>query len=81
MGSVANTKLCARGPRPSSRPAGAPVHSMVIFEGCFTAAAYLSAAPVLRALAWPAVIVANFLAAAVMAGYLWWRHRSLQMEP
>ena len=53
----------------------------VIFEGCFTAAAYLIAAPVLRALAWPAVIVANFLAAAVMAGYLWWRHRSLQMEP
>jgi hypothetical protein len=53
----------------------------VIFEACFTAAAYLVAAPILHALTWPAVIIANLLAAAVMAGYLWWRHQSLQMEP
>jgi hypothetical protein len=53
----------------------------VIFEACFTATAYFIAAPILHALAWPAVIVANLLAAAVMAAYLWWRHQSLQMEP
>jgi len=53
----------------------------VIFEACFMAAAYLIAAPVLHALAWSAVIIANLLAATVMAGYLWWRHQSLQMEP
>jgi hypothetical protein len=53
----------------------------VIFEACFTAAAYLTAAPLIHALTWPAVLVANLLAAAVMAGYLWWRHPSLQVEP
>jgi len=53
----------------------------VIFEACFTMAAYLIAAPVLHALTWPAVIVGNLLAAAVMAAYLWWRHPSLHVEP
>ena len=53
----------------------------VIFEACFTMAAYLIAAPVLHALTWPAVVVANLLAAAVMAGYLWWRHPALRVEP
>jgi len=53
----------------------------VIFEACFTVAAYLIAAPIIQALTWPAVLVANLLAAAVMAGYLWWRHPSLQVEP
>src|SRR6185436_17744858 len=42
----------------------------VIFESCFTMAAYLIAAPVLQALTWPAVVVGNLLAAAVMAAYL-----------
>jgi len=53
----------------------------VIFESCFTMAAYLIAAPVLHALTWPAVVVGNLLAAAVMAAYLWWRHPSLHVEP
>jgi hypothetical protein len=53
----------------------------VIFEACFTMAAYLIAAPVLQALTWPAVIVGNLLAAAVMAAYLWWRHPALHVEP
>jgi hypothetical protein len=53
----------------------------VIFEACFTMAAYLLAAPILHALTWPAVVIANLLAAAVMAGYLWWRHPALRVEP
>lgn len=53
----------------------------VIFEAAFTVAAYLIAAPLIHALTWPAVLVANLLAAAVMAGYLWWRHPSLQVAP
>jgi hypothetical protein len=53
----------------------------VIFEACFTMAAYLIAAPVLQALTWPAVVVGNLLAAAVMAAYLWRRHPALHVEP
>jgi hypothetical protein len=53
----------------------------VIFEACFTVAAYLLAAPVLHALTWPAIVVANLVAAAVMAAYLWWRHPALRVEP
>jgi hypothetical protein len=53
----------------------------VVFEACFTMAAYLLAAPILHALTWPAVVVANLFAAAVMAGYLWWRHPALRVEP
>ncbi len=53
----------------------------VIFEACFTMAAFLIAAPVLQALTWPAVIVGNLLAAAVMAAYLWRRHPALRVEP
>jgi hypothetical protein len=53
----------------------------VIFEACFTVAVYLIAAPVLHALTWPAVLVANLLAAAVMAAYLWRRHPTLRVEP
>ena len=53
----------------------------VVFEACFTMAAYLLAAPILHALTWPAVVIANLLAAAVMAGYLWWRHPALHVEP
>lgn len=53
----------------------------VIFEACFTMAAYLIAAPVLQALTWPAVVIANLLAAGVMAAYLWWRHPALRVEP
>lgn len=53
----------------------------VIFEAFFTTAAYLIAAPVLQALTWPAVVIANLLAAGVMAAYLWWRHRGLRVDP
>jgi hypothetical protein len=53
----------------------------VILEACFTAAMMIVAAPVLRALTWPAILVANFLAAAVMAGYFWFRHPSVPVRP
>jgi hypothetical protein len=53
----------------------------VILEACFTAAMMIVAAPVLRALTWPAILVANLLAAAVMAGYFWLRHPKMAMQP
>src|SRR5262245_61792415 len=43
----------------------------VILEACFTAAVMIVAAPVLHALTWPAILVANLLAAAAMAVYFW----------
>ena len=53
----------------------------VILEACFTAAMMIVAAPVLQALTWPAILVANLLAAAVMAGYFWLRHPAMAMRP
>ena len=53
----------------------------VVFEFVFTAGAMLFAAPVLQALAWPAIVVANLLAAAAMGGYFWLRHPNLRAEP
>jgi hypothetical protein len=53
----------------------------VFFEFGFIAAAMLFAAPVLRALAWPAILVANLLAAAAMGGYFWLRHPNLKVQP
>ena len=53
----------------------------VFFEFGFTAAAMLFAAPVLQALAWPAIVVANVLAAAAMSGYFWLRHPNLRVQP
>jgi hypothetical protein len=53
----------------------------VFFEFGFVATAMLFAEPVLHALAWPAVLVANTLAAATMGGYFWLRHRSLSVSP
>ena len=53
----------------------------VVFEFGFIAAAMLFVEPVLHALAWPAVLVANMLAAAVMGGYFWLRHPSLSVRP
>ena len=53
----------------------------VILEACFTVAVMIVAEPVLRALTWPAILVANLLAAAVMAGYFWLRHPTMQMRP
>ena len=53
----------------------------VLLEACFTVAAMIVAEPVLRALTWPAILVANLLAAGVMAGYFWLRHPTMQMRP
>ena len=53
----------------------------VFFEFGFIAAAMLFAAPVLRALAWPLILVANLLAAATMGGYFWLRHPNLRVQP
>jgi hypothetical protein len=53
----------------------------VILEACFTAAAMIVAAPVLRALTLPSILVANLLAAATMAGYFWRRHPRMAMRP
>ena len=53
----------------------------VIFEFGFTVTAMLFAAPILNVLTWPAVLVANLLAAATMAGYFRLRHPALQVEP
>ena len=53
----------------------------VILEACFTVAVMIVAEPVLRALTWAAILVANLLAAAVMAGYFWRRHPTMRMSP
>ena len=53
----------------------------VLFEFGFIAVAMLFAEPVLRALAWPAILVANLLAATTMGGYFWLRHPNLRVQP
>jgi hypothetical protein len=53
----------------------------VVFEFGFTVAAMLFAAPILKVLTWPAVLVANLLAAAAMAGYFRLRHPTLHVNP
>jgi hypothetical protein len=53
----------------------------VILEFGFLVVAMIFAEPVLRALAWPAVVVANLLAAAAMAGYFRLRHPNLMIRP
>jgi hypothetical protein len=53
----------------------------VIFEAGFTVAAMLFAAPILKALTWPAILVANLLAAAAMGAYFWFRHPTLRVNP
>jgi hypothetical protein len=53
----------------------------VLFEFGFVAAAFVFAEPVLRTLAWQAVLVGNLLAAIVMGAYLWRRHRHLVIYP
>ena len=41
----------------------------------------LAEAPVLQALAWPAILVANLLAATAMGGFFWLRHPNLRVQP
>jgi len=53
----------------------------VVFEFGFVAAAMLFAAPVLRALSWPAIVLGNLLAALVMGVYFWRRHPDLRIHP
>jgi hypothetical protein len=52
-----------------------------IVESGFIAACMLFFEPVLRALAWPAVVVGNLLAALAMAGLFWRRHRHMVVAP
>jgi hypothetical protein len=53
----------------------------VFFQFGFTLAAMLLAASVLQALAWPAIFVANLLAATTMALYFRHRHATMQIAP
>jgi hypothetical protein len=53
----------------------------VIFEFGFIAAAMVFAEPILRALAWPAVLVGNLVAASAMAVYFWRHHPKLRIAP
>jgi hypothetical protein len=53
----------------------------VVFEAGFTVAAMLFAQPVLKALTWPAILVANLLAAVAMGLWFRWRHPALRVNP
>ena len=53
----------------------------VIFEFGFIGAALVIAELILRALAWPSVLIGNLLAAAVMTAYFWRRHATLRISP
>ncbi len=53
----------------------------VVCESGFVAAAFVLAEPVLHALAWPAILVANLLAATTMTAYFRLRHPRLKIAP
>ena len=53
----------------------------VVFDFGFVAAALVFAAPVLRLIPWPSVLVANLLAAGAMSAYFWRRHPRLVVRP
>jgi hypothetical protein len=53
----------------------------VVFEFAVTVSPILFALPVVRALTWPALLVANLLATAAMSGYLWHCHPTLRVRP
>lgn len=53
----------------------------VVFQFGFTVVVMLFATPVLTALGWPAILVANLLAAGAMAAYFWLRHPRLRVNP
>lgn len=53
----------------------------VVLEFGFLIAVSVFAQPVLGALAWPAVLVGNLLAAVGMGTYLWRRHPNLTIRP
>lgn len=54
---------------------------LVVFEFGFIATTMMFAEPVLHELTWPAILVGNLLAAAVMVIYLWHWHPNLKIEP
>ena len=53
----------------------------VVFEFGFVVVSMVFAEPILRAIAWPAVLSGILLAAAAMAATFWRRHPSLQINP
>jgi hypothetical protein len=53
----------------------------VVFEFGFVLLCQVVAESVLDALAWPAVLIGNLLAATAMAAVLWRRHRQLSILP
>ena len=53
----------------------------VVFEFGFISVCHVLAEPVLHALAWPAIIVGNLLAAIAMAAYFWRHHLDMHIEP
>jgi hypothetical protein len=53
----------------------------VVFEFGFVAVNLAFADAVLQALAWQAILLGNLLAASSMAGYFWWRHPNLTVNP
>ena len=53
----------------------------VLFEFGFIGISLVFAQEVLQALAWPAILVGNLLAAAAMAWYFWRRHPQLTILP
>ncbi len=53
----------------------------VVFEFGFVAVAMIFAEPILHALAWPAVLVANLLATGAMGIYFRFRHPALRILP
>ncbi|MBI2991774.1 MAG: hypothetical protein HYY47_06535, partial [Deltaproteobacteria bacterium] len=53
----------------------------VVLEFGFLIAVSVFVQPVLGALAWPAVLVGNLLAAVGMGTYLWRRHPNLTIRP
>ena len=53
----------------------------VVFEFGFISVCHVLAEPVLHALARPAIIVGNLLAAIAMAAYFWRHHLDMHIEP
>jgi hypothetical protein len=53
----------------------------LVFEFGFVGACMLFAEPVLHALAWPAIVAGNLLAAIAMAATFWRHHKDITIEP
>jgi len=77
---VAASKLVELAERDASLGFGI-VLLFVVFEAGFFVVSMLFAEPLLSALAWPAVMVGNLLAAASMAWIFWRRHPGLAIRP